>query len=119
MTRPQLAITLSAALLILWIGLVAWNVITAPQRAATARAGQVLAEGRAAAGADAVEVTANRSATEGDIDAITRTNTDAIRKASGADAPVDPALAAAGRRGLCHYAGYRDRPECLQFARPR
>jgi hypothetical protein len=118
-TRPQLAIALGAALLVLWIALVARNAITAPQKAAAARAGQVLAQGRAAAGADAVEAVSNRSTAEAGIDAIKTGNDHAIRTAPGADAPVDPALAAAGLRGLCKYANYRDRPECVQFARPR
>lgn len=39
-------------------------------------------------------------------------NLHAIQSAPGAAAAVDPALNAAGRRGLCGYAAYSDDPGC-------
>ena len=67
-------------------------------------------------GADAVDTVAGVNASDADTDAITRSNDRDIRTAPGADAPVDPAVAAAGRRSLCKRAANRDKPECLQLA---
>ena len=65
-------------------------------------------------GQDAVATVGQTHAAEVRIDVVTRENERAIRQAPGADAPVDPALDAAARRGLCRYAAYRRQPECLQ-----
>ncbi len=67
-----------------------------------------------ASGADAVGAVGAVGASEVQIDVITRENERAIRTAPGADAPVDPALDAAARRGLCRRAAYRERSECVQ-----
>lgn len=65
-------------------------------------------------GQDAVATLGETHAAEVRIDVVTRENERAIREAPGADAPVDPALDAAARRGLCRYTAYRRQPECLQ-----
>jgi hypothetical protein len=49
------------------------------------------------------------------IDTITEENERDIRKAPGADAPVDPGVRDAGLRSLCRRAAYRGRAECVQF----
>lgn len=72
-----------------------------------------------ASGADAVAAVGGQQAAEVRIDIITEENDRAIRQAPGADAPLDPALDAAARRGLCRRAAYRGRTECLQFAPAR
>lgn len=83
------------------------------ERLRGANAGRVIAEGQTAAGRDAVGITAADAKADAATANINRENENDIRNAPGADTPVDPALAAAGRRGLCRYAAYRDRPECL------
>ena len=79
---------------------------------------QRLDTGLATAARDSATDTINTVAARADADAATRQiekdNADAIRTAPGADAPVDPVLADTARRGLCRYAAYRGRPECLQ-----
>jgi hypothetical protein len=67
-------------------------------------------------GRDAVGTVAGVNGNGAETDAITRSNEHDIRTAPGASAPVDPAVAAAGRRSLCRRAANRDRPECLQHA---
>lgn len=67
-----------------------------------------------ASGADAVGSIGEQIAAEGAIDATTKENTDAIRSAPGADAPVPAAVDAVARERLCRRAAYRERPECLQ-----
>lgn len=83
------------------------------QRGKREGAGRVIAEGQTAAGRDAVGITAADAKADVATANINRENENDIRNAPGADTPVDPALAAAGRRGLCRYTAYRDRPECL------
>ncbi|KQY96399.1 hypothetical protein [Brevundimonas sp. Root1423] len=111
-TFSRLAVFLMAFLI---IGLLAmgWWVITAPGRESAAKAGQVIAQGQTAAGRDAVGITAADAKADAATANINRENENDIRNAPGADARVDPALAAAGRRGLCRYEAYRNRPECL------
>lgn len=52
-------------------------------------------------------------------DAITVTlhedHANAITAAPGADAPINPDLNDAGRRGLCDYAAYADDPSCARL----
>lgn len=91
--------------------------------ARSARAAAKLATSQAAAaiasGQDAANTIGNRMGDDAAGDAITRENDDAIRNAPGALAPVDPAVAAAGLRGLCRRAAYRRDPQCVQHADPR
>jgi len=91
--------------------------------ARTAHAAAKLAAGQAgaaiASGHDAADTIGNRMADDRAADTITRENDDAIRNARGADAPVDPAADAVGRRGLCKRAAYRRDPQCVQHPDPR
>ena len=65
-------------------------------------------------GADAVGTVGDVGDRASTSDQLTRENADDIRNAPGADAPVDPAVHAAGLRALCTRAAYRGRPECVQ-----
>jgi hypothetical protein len=73
----------------------------AQRRAAEAQAGQVRAEGQVKAATDATGLTANAMEAAAESKDLGRESEDVIRKAPGADAPVDPALATAARRRLC------------------
>lgn len=115
---PNVFIALAVVILVGSLGWGLWDLLQAPGRAKAAQAGQVIAEGQAASGREAVGVVSNRAATEAATDVITRTNADEIRKAPGADAPVDPALAAAGRRSLCKRKAYSHDPLCLLHPDP-
>lgn len=79
-----------------------------------------LATGQAGAaiksGGDAVQTIGNQMTAETASDAITKENTDAIRSAPGANAPVTPTARDAGLRALCRRAAYRGDPKCVQFA---
>jgi hypothetical protein len=79
-----------------------------------ARLGKNTTEAAIESGRDAVGTIGAQGAAERAADDLTRENSDDIQNAEGADAPVDPAVDAAGRRGLCKRAAYRERPECLQ-----
>lgn len=81
-----------------------------------ARLGKEQTDAALNSGRDAVETVAGVNSNDADTDATTRSNDRDIRTAPGADAPVDPAVAAAGRRSLCKRAANRDKPECLQYA---
>lgn len=67
---------------------------------------------------DAIDVLGDRQALDEAIDTITKENDYAIHSAPGADAPVDPAVRAAGLAGLCRRAAYQCEPRCVQFASP-
>jgi len=67
-----------------------------------------------ASGADAANTVGDVGARAADTDRTTLENTDEIRSAPGADAPVDAGVHGAGIRSLCKRAAYRGRPECLQ-----
>jgi Flp pilus assembly protein CpaB len=86
----------------------------ARREAAQARAEVAVATGRIEAGKAATNTVATAAARDAATDTIKRENADAIRSAPGADVPVDPRLADAGRRGLCRYASYQHLPECVQ-----
>lgn len=96
-----------------------WNAWGA---ASTAKTETKLVTGQADAalksGADAARTVGKTAGAEAATDSITRENERAIRNAPGADAPVDPALHGAGLRGLCRYAAYRGKPECVQQPAP-
>ena len=76
-------------------------------------------EAAQASARDAVNTLATAAASEAAIDAITLENDRAIRSAPGAAAPVDPAVASAGLRGLCRRAAYLRDQRCLQFTPAR
>ena len=68
--------------------------------------------------ADAVGTVGAVGSRAGASDTITMENDDDIRKAEGADAPVAPAVDAAGRRSLCRRAAYSGSAECLRLVAP-
>jgi hypothetical protein len=95
-------------------GVFLWNAWGAASTAKTkARLSTNQTEAALESGADAVETVGAVGAGAVHIDVITRENERAIREAPGADAPVDPAVHAAGLASLCRRAAYRERPECL------
>lgn len=109
-----------AALMLIAFAVVVIHQLTSGKRAKIeARLGRNQVEAASKSGADAVNTIGAQHAAEGAIDDLTRSNADDIRAAEGADAPVSPAAAAAGRRSLCKRATYRERPECLQHAPAR
>ncbi|MFC0204744.1 hypothetical protein [Novosphingobium soli] len=75
-------------------------------------------QGEAALGSgkDAVGAVGAVSGRSSASDDLTRENDDAIRKAPGAEAAVDPRLRDAGLDSLCKRAAYRDSEQCLQRA---
>lgn len=113
-------IALAAAGLLLLLTLFGWHEWRAAHNAgietrlAAGQAGAALASGR-----DATNVVGNRMDADAASDIITRENDHAIRNASGADAPVDPALRDAAFASLCRRAAYRGDPRCVQHADPR
>lgn len=84
-----------------------------------ARLGKGQTEAALASGADAVESVGEVGARAAQTDALTKENSDAIRSAPGADAPVPAAVDSVARERLCRRAAYRGRPECMQFAPAR
>jgi hypothetical protein len=78
-----------------------------------AKAGQIHAEGQAAAGRDAVEVVSGAAKRDDQIDQQTKDNRDAILNAPGADQRLDPGLDAATRRAVCMRASARRDPQCV------
>lgn len=94
-----------------------WLILSAPgrerARADAARASQIVAEGRAAAGADAVAIVTANASSGAEIDRQSQENRDAILNAPGAAVKVDPGLDAATRRALCMRASARRDPQCV------
>lgn len=81
-----------------------------------ARLSENQTEAAIASGTDAVETLGQQGNREDAVDTITRDNDNAIRKAPGADAPVNSDLDSLARERLCRRTVYRVRPECLQYA---
>lgn len=104
---------LAGAIALLIVAVLTLSYCSERDRTGKANAGRVIAEGQTAAGRDAVGITAADAKADATTSNINRENENAIRNAPGAEDAVNPELAAAGRRGLCRYAAYRDRPECL------
>lgn len=109
-----------AAVLLVAAG--AYYFVTGPQRA-HAQAAQANADANAATGTvqaakDALKITVDTQALHGRIDVITKENTDAIRNAPGAAAPVDAALHGTGLRALCLYDAYHDSVACHALLNP-
>ena len=121
MTRAALYILAAVAGFALCIAV--WLILTAPARerakANQAAASRIVAEGRVAAGRDAVAVVTANAAHGQEIDRQTQENRDAILNAPGADVQLDPGLDAALRRSVCKRASVRE-PSCqsVQHARP-
>lgn len=112
------AVGIAVALLLL-LGLFAWHewqvshTAKTEVRLATGQAGAALDSGH-----DSANAIGNRMDQDAATDTITRENQDALRNVQGADAPVAPAATGAGIAGLCRYAAYRSKPQCLQHAHP-
>jgi hypothetical protein len=89
----------------------------------SAKTSERVAKGQSAAaiesGADAANTIGNRAAADADADTLTRENTDAIRNADGADAPVAGGVRDAGLASLCRRAAYSRDPRCVQQAPAR
>ncbi|MEN2711413.1 hypothetical protein [Sphingomonas sp. VL_57B] len=119
MTRA-LTITIGLGLVALLAVLLLLNQCTATRNAKTETR---LATGQAGAtlvsGSDAATTVGNRMDADAATDQTTRENTNAIRHAEGADAPVSAPVSAAARASLCRRASYRGKPECVQHPDPR
>lgn len=87
------------------------DVVQAQGRAAIAKAGQD-------AGAAAVPIITNNYYGQQKSDRQTQENSRAILQAPGAGQPIDPALAAVGRRAICMRASAAGLPECQQLLNP-
>lgn len=88
------------------------------QQARNAKTSERVSKGQAGAaiesGSDAADTIGNRAATDATTDSLTRENTDAIRQADGADAPVAAGVRDAALAGLCRRAAYSRDPRCVQ-----
>jgi len=114
------------AIVAIAFGLILWLIVWfmgAPVREATARQeGRIAAEQADAAtdkGRQSIEEAGKAARDNTATQDLRRTNEQDIRAAEGAGDGVNPGAAGAGRRSLCKYAAYRDRPECVQLARPK
>ena len=119
MIRPTKTVhsALIAGALVL-VGLAGWFIIAALTDGKAAQIEATIAGNRADAasqsGGDAVQTVGDQAAGETAIDDLTRSNSNEIRSADGADAPVSSDLRGAGMRSLCRRAAYRDSEKCLQ-----
>lgn len=97
----------------------AWWIVHALTSGKGAKVEAELNQNRASAaiesGADAVGSVGAQGAREGEIDATTRRNEDAIRNAEGAGAPVADPARDAGLRSLCQRAAYRGSEQCVSY----
>ncbi|QBX38685.1 hypothetical protein E4M02_11225 [Brevundimonas sp. S30B] len=97
------------ALLVFLAAVLFWFALDARNDARRAQAGQTLAEGRTAAGADASAIRDRADARNNQISTTTKETTDAIR-----NAPDDASAGNAGLRGLCQlYPGHDPRCRVL------
>jgi hypothetical protein len=110
-----------AAAVVLAIGL--WRLEAAhaarlQSQLAAAQSAQASAEAHAAAAVGAGATVA--AAAQRDAHTVNQhtENANVIQSASGAAQGLDPALNAAGRRGLCAYRAYAAEPACVQLRGP-
>jgi hypothetical protein len=80
-----------------------------------ALAAQKGAESQAAAAGQAEAVVASGAQRDQRTITLHAENSHAIQTAEGSGQSVDPALNAAGRRGLCAYPSYAADPQCIQL----
>lgn len=124
MNWPRIAGALAVVLSALAVVFGAWWLLTEPgrarQRAAQAEASAADARAGQASARDAITVTEAAHAADDRSAALTQENTRAIQAAPGADAPLPPAVAAAGRRALCLRVAAAGDPRCRELldARP-
>lgn len=115
--------TLLCAIGLLAFLVAGYLILTAPGRerakADAARASQIVAEGRAAAGADAVAIVVAGQSRDAETDTLTQRNADAIRNAPGADVRLDPGLDLATRRAICLRPSASRNPDCVALLHPR
>lgn len=122
---PRSGLTIVGILCAIVIVAVFWRWTTEPARQAakanTVGAGQIVAQGQAAAGRDAVAIVAGNATQAAEIDRQSQENRDAILNAPGADVRLDPGLDAAARRAVCLRQSARRDPQCIALldARPR
>jgi len=121
----RLALTVATAVAAIVLAAAIWFVLTEPGRqkakANAAGASQIVAEGQAAAGRDAVAITSANASSEAEIAKQTQENRDAILNAPGAGVQLDPGLDTAARRAICMRHAARRDPQCVALldARPR
>jgi len=101
-------------LALLFVGILTVQSCNSAKTAKTeARLSENQSEAALASGADAVETLGDQSGREDQTDALTRSNSDAIRKAPGAGDAVNPDLDALARERLCRYTVYLKHPDCV------
>lgn len=110
-----LSLPFIVAIIMLALVVISFRQCSAARTAGTeARTAAAQGEAGADNAKDAIATVGAASGREAQVSTITEENRRDIQSAPGADAPVSPAVAAAGRRGLCRHASYRGRPECVQ-----
>lgn len=77
-----------------------------------AKMDSAIQSGATKAATDALKITVDVQGQHAAIDAQTRSNQDAILSATGAGAPVDPAVYSALHDALCLRAAYQSEPDC-------
>lgn len=111
--RKPLAWALAAVLLLLaawWL----YSALTANPKA-EARLGRNQAAAAAQSGEDAVNTVGAAGDRDATTDALSRENSDAIRNAQGADAPLAAPVRDAGLQALCRRAAYARDPRCVRL----
>ena len=115
LARPIL-LAVTAGLLII-LGYVLISQLTSGNRAKVeAKLSRNQGTAAVESGRDAVNTVGEQQAAAEQVHEIGKENADAIRKAPGADASVDPASRIAILRSLCRRSVNRERSECVQFA---
>ena len=107
---------IGGAILFLLVGFTVNRCTVARQAGAEARLERATGQASSESAKDAVDTLEGVSGRAQSGDAITRENENAIRKAPGADAIVDPAVADAGLDSLCRRRVYQCEPKCVQRA---
>ena len=85
---------------------------------AAAQGAAAVAAGQGGAQADAAQILDAASQRLATTLATHQENARAISAAPGADAPLDPRLNDAGRRGLCRFSAYAGDPDCAGLLQP-
>jgi hypothetical protein len=106
--------TIACVLLLLWGG---YNLLTGSLKTKV-KLGENQTDAAIKNGADAVNVVGSQAASEAASEDLTRRNTDDIRKADGAGAPVANGVNNAGLEALCHRTAYANSPRCIALRKP-
>jgi hypothetical protein len=115
-----LAVSAVCLLVLVLIGLVAWGVSAWQNQSArniavseqTAAGKAVVGQAQAQAQTTAQQIVVSGQARDRLDIQVHQDNAQSIAAAPGADAPLDPALNTAGRRGLCRHPAYAADPGC-------